>query len=94
MTPGRLPRRFNVLTNKVEHLMGNNRRVKYVGFPANPVTAIYEIPARIAAATSSFETTEASLLVYRQGDAHRDRQDAATGGAEINKSTSEDRQQN
>jgi hypothetical protein len=26
--------------------MCDNRRVKYVGFPANPVTAVYFIPAR------------------------------------------------
>jgi hypothetical protein len=44
----RFPRRFNVFTasSVVKHrrLFSDNRRVKYVGFRANPVSAVFEIP--------------------------------------------------
>jgi hypothetical protein len=46
----RYPRRLNVLACqpwKVKHLMCDNRRIKYVGFRANPVSAVIEIPVDV-----------------------------------------------
>jgi hypothetical protein len=60
---GQLPRRFNVLTKTTyaaKHLMCENRKIKYVGFPANPVAAVYLIPAAAVAATFTVSVAAAS----------------------------------
>jgi hypothetical protein len=72
---GRLRRQFNILTktHTVQHLRSDNRRIKYVGFLFNPVTAVYFIPAlplvssaaaAVVGAASTTTTIGSSLMEH------------------------------
>jgi hypothetical protein len=62
----RSARRFNILTKEVKHLMCSNRRVKYVGFRSNPVSAVYVLPA--AAVSKEEEEEPQRAFVGKQQD--------------------------
>lgn len=64
----RSARRFNILNKEVKHLMCSNRRVKYVGFRSNPVSAVYLLPAAAVAKKQEEKEPQQRAVAEKQQD--------------------------